>query len=406
MAILNNMSSKGMNKSVQGDYMTDPRLALAMELQKTGSSTAPVQTSLEGLARALQGVVGGYQQSQLKDEYQQKGDGLTSALAQAMGSPKASMGIPEFKDPGAVDNAEMGTTARAGWQTLVPAIEPGMASVAALLKSNPEYGNNKYIQDAAQNADMSALESKTKLQDKIRETQTLFPYELAKAEAMGGIRAQQPPSGYRNTGDGSLAPIPGGPADPAAKPVKPMPATALKMQNEDLDAIGTVNGINSDLAAFSKQIDEGKLDLGLFSNMTNAARNATGMSSENSRNYASFRNTLEKLRNDSLRLNKGVQTDGDAQRAWNELMTNINDNDLVKQRIEEITKINERAADLKKLNIDNVRANYGAEPMDFTKYEKRPSAIGGVDETDPRIKAAKEAGYTDEEIQQFLKGGQ
>lgn len=50
---------------------------------------------------------------------------------------------------------------------------------------------------------------------------------LAKMEAKAGNRA---PSGYRETGDGSLEPIPGGPADPRVKEAsgKPMPASAAK----------------------------------------------------------------------------------------------------------------------------------------------------------------------------------
>jgi len=50
---------------------------------------------------------------------------------------------------------------------------------------------------------------------------------LAKMEAKSGNRA---PSGYRETADGSLEPIPGGPADPRVKEAsgKPMPASAAK----------------------------------------------------------------------------------------------------------------------------------------------------------------------------------
>jgi len=158
---------------------------------------------------------------------------------------------------------------------------------------------------------------------------------------------------------------------------KPLPGQALKMQQTELDAIGTASGIQDQIGKVEKQIADGKLEFGPVSNILNRGLNAAGMSSEESRNFASFQSTMEKLRNDSLRLNAGVQTDGDAQRAWNELFANINDTDVVKQRLSEIRGINERAVQLRKLNVDQIRANYSKEPFDFSKYEK-PGG-GGTD---------------------------
>ena len=104
-----------------------------------------------------------------------------------------------------------------------------------------------------------------------------------------------------------------------------------------------------------------------------------GMSDENSRNMASFKSSLEKLRNDSLRLNTGVQTDGDAQRAWNELFENINDGGVVTQRLAEIKRLNARAVQLRKLNVDNVRANYGRGSLETSGYENQDAALGKPD---------------------------
>ena len=81
------------------------------------------------------------------------------------------------------------------------------------------------------------------------------------------------------------------------------------------------------------------------------------------------------MRNESLRLNTGVQTDGDAQRAWNELFQNINDTGLVKQRLKEIQGINARAAELQRLRADSVRANYGMAPVDAGAYQNQPAAL-------------------------------
>lgn len=168
---------------------------------------------------------------------------------------------------------------------------------------------------------------------------------------------------------------------------KPMPATALKMQQENLDAIGIASGTQADLTALEKQIDSGTLKFGLVSNLVSKGKNMAGMSDENSRNFASFKSSLEKMRNDSLRLNTGVQTDGDAQRAWNELFENINDIGVVKQRLGEIKRLNARAVQLRKMNVDNIRANYGKDPTDTDRYENQEAALGPVDATPDAIKA-------------------
>ena len=161
------------------------------------------------------------------------------------------------------------------------------------------------------------------------------------------------------------------------RPPKPLPAAALKMVREGTDAIGTASSINADLGAIEQQIDGGKLSFGPVSNLISGARNAVGASNEESRNFATFKANMEKLRNDSLRLNKGVQTDGDAQRAWNELFQSINDTKVVRQRLQEIKRINERATQLRRLDVDGVLQNYGHAPMDTSGYTSQPSAIAG-----------------------------
>lgn len=157
---------------------------------------------------------------------------------------------------------------------------------------------------------------------------------------------------------------------------KPMPAPALRMQQEEIDAIGTAGAIKADLAAVRKQIEEGTLKLGFFRNMQSEGRQFLGVNDEASRQYGTFKNTLEKLRNDSLRLNKGVQTEGDAVRAWNEILTRINDPVFVRQRLDEVERINERAIALRRMNIDVIRRNYGHDPLDTSAQTAQPAAIG------------------------------
>lgn len=194
--------------------------------------------------------------------------------------------------------------------------------------------------------------------------------------AGGAGKPQKPPVGYRFSSDGeTLEPIPGGPKDKASAP---LPTQALRLQQAEVDAISGASAINADLAAVRSQIETGKLKLNLASNLAGQARNFIGVSDENSRNLATFKATLERLRNESLRLNKGVQTEGDAVRAWNELFANINDSAVVKQRLNEIEATNARAIDFRKMNIDNIRNNYSAGPLDLSGQQNQAPAIGAT----------------------------
>jgi hypothetical protein len=157
---------------------------------------------------------------------------------------------------------------------------------------------------------------------------------------------------------------------------KPMPPRIMTQIQENLDAIGIQSAIESDLKALENQIDSGKLKLGMVENAIGSTKNFLGLSDENSRNQASLKATVEKMRNDSLRVNKGVQTEGDAIRAFNELLSNLNDPQMVKQRFSEIRAINRRGVELQKRNVDMLRQEYGKEPMDFTGYENQPAAVG------------------------------
>lgn len=187
----------------------------------------------------------------------------------------------------------------------------------------------------------------------------------------------------RQQADGSLPP----------PPAKPLPSPALKMQQEALDAIGVASGINADLSALETQIEEGRLSFGPVSNVLNAGRNTLGISNDESRNFGSFKSSLERLRNESLRLNSGVQTDGDAQRAWAELFANINDTNLVKQRLAEIKRINERGVQLQQLKVDGIRANYGLPPLDASpQQDVKPALNGGTKQKGPQP-GAVEGGY-------------
>jgi len=188
---------------------------------------------------------------------------------------------------------------------------------------------------------------------------------------------------------------------------RPIPATILKQQDELLGQIGTAATTNAQLDKFSRQIAEGKLNLGLVANAMSGTQNYLGLSSDQSRNFASFKAMMEKMRNDSLRLNSGVQTEGDSQRAWNELLANINDPQVVLQRLTEIKNLNTRAIDERRERIDAMRDNYGHPPYEPpTRRPATPTAPSPAAPRAPsRAQQARPKGVgPDWELKQDAKG--
>lgn len=173
--------------------------------------------------------------------------------------------------------------------------------------------------------------------------------------------------------------IEGLPPDPAGAP-RPAVQTA---EDEDIAAVQSTQSINAQLGSVEEMINSKKLDLGFFNNMAAQAQNYVGASTENSVNFATLKATLEKMRNDSLILNKGVQTEGDAVRAWNALIANINDPKVVLQRISDIKKLNERAAAQRLQMIDVRRQRNNMQQFDPSSVALPGSAPPAPPETSP-----------------------
>ena len=189
----------------------------------------------------------------------------------------------------------------------------------------------------------------------------------------GGDGGEKAPSGYRSDGRGGLAFIPGGPADPGNK-AKPPSQAFLRLEGDDLKDVQLAGSIASDLGSYAEKIDTGKMTLGLAANLGSRAGLTLGMANQNAREIGSFRATLAKLRNDTLRLNKGTQTEGDAVRAFDELFQNINDQGFVRKRLDEINQINRRAQAQRITAINDRRELSGYDPIDESKYLIQPSA--------------------------------
>ncbi len=160
---------------------------------------------------------------------------------------------------------------------------------------------------------------------------------------------------------------------PKQKPdTKPLPTGLQKSESDDIDAIISMQNINKDANKFFNYIEQGKLEFGVLDSIDDAWKGFIGEQGQEERYSSSFRTFIQKLANDSLKLAKGVQTEGDAQRVRKELLDAYDENNtrLIRDRLLEIQQINQRTIELRKIQIKNRRSSQNAKPFDFNIFNE------------------------------------
>lgn len=137
---------------------------------------------------------------------------------------------------------------------------------------------------------------------------------------------------------------------------KPLPAGIQKAEDADYDAAQAAINLATDADKYLKSIKSGNIKFGLKDRMSITARSALGSNDPDvvARNdFERFKTTLV---NESLRLNKGTQTEGDAARAAKELQGAESAADAGKA-IQTLRDLNARRAADYKSSIERRRAN-------------------------------------------------
>lgn len=152
----------------------------------------------------------------------------------------------------------------------------------------------------------------------------------------------------------------------------PLPSQVLKDNNDSKDAITAINGMNSVFDTTERDLTNGNLNLGLFTNLLSAGKNYTGNSDAESQAFNNFKGNIEGLRNSYLALQKGMQTEGDAQRAMSQLMSSLNDPGVVKVRMAELRDLNRKALIEHQQRITNNYSESGKEAPGFDPNTNLP----------------------------------
>lgn len=183
------------------------------------------------------------------------------------------------------------------------------------------------------------------------------------------------PAGYRRTPNG-IEPIPGGPADKPGSD-KPVPIGALKELLSVEEALSSSGTLASLVKKHADRMVAGKLTVQPADAIGAQLRTATGSSNANDVNLNEYRADMTRIVNESLRLNKGVQTEGDSQRAVQELM-DANDQATAARALRRVATLNNQAIKLQAEKRRLIRANYGQDAAGNPLSRSTPAARAQV----------------------------
>jgi hypothetical protein len=153
---------------------------------------------------------------------------------------------------------------------------------------------------------------------------------------------------------------------------KTLPATLIKSEDEDFTALSNLGGVETDIDFFIDAVREGNLEVGYgediqaaFGNLGIMRQYMDAESKEKLANYNAFERWKQTYVNESLRLNKGPQTEGDAQRAMKELEAAKTPEDVLRV-LQDLKKTNAREVKFRKEQINRRRSTADVDPYDFS----------------------------------------
>ena len=178
------------------DYRIDPRRQIGQNLLRNGSSMAPVQSTTEGIARALQGAAGGYFAGQARDELKAK----EAQTAQDMSAVLAG------------GNAQ-------------PWVDPDTGAVAPNQNPTGGFGGMAEALKGMDNPDMVAFAQKVAM-GQMQERQAIAQAEAARATKIAdrdeGREYDEKVADFDQARKMALKSAPGGANSPTGRPASPI----------------------------------------------------------------------------------------------------------------------------------------------------------------------------------------
>jgi len=142
----------------------------------------------------------------------------------------------------------------------------------------------------------------------------------------------------------------------------------IEAQTEELDNIASNNDLISQTDDFLDMIADGELEFGLIDSVGDSLSLATGLgNTEEAMNSQSFDRYINRLRNELLRMARGVQTDADADRVIKELVTGVESRNTgaVQNALTELRDVQAKTVKRLKAKVQNRRKAKNLTEYDF-----------------------------------------
>ncbi|MCE6238334.1 hypothetical protein [Acinetobacter pittii] len=135
---------------------------------------------------------------------------------------------------------------------------------------------------------------------------------------------------------------------------------ALQLVNDLNVQLSTASQNSSKINGLINDVQSGRLNLSAANQLGAKARNAIGLSDENSRGVENFQTALNQAVNDVLMMAKGTQTEGDANRAAQVIAANPpRDNAAALQALQRLAAVQNNTIAVLNQNINGIYENYG-----------------------------------------------
>jgi hypothetical protein len=153
--------------------------------------------------------------------------------------------------------------------------------------------------------------------------------------------------------------------------------SVLKEQAEGLEKSTTLHSVSQEARQYSDKIAKGELDLSLMSKGQAAWENLFGATSPKAQEYNAFQSFRTGAANSILQAAKGTQTEGDAQRAYNEFTQGLaqHDNATTARALEKLIAVNGRLIAARKTSLDATSDAYRDNPA-LERYRKAYDDMG------------------------------
>ena len=153
---------------------------------------------------------------------------------------------------------------------------------------------------------------------------------------------------------------------------KPLRADLAKEEDADYVLAKDAKNLATDAYGYINRIKSGEILFGFKNRASISARNAFGSQDPDVLARNDYDKFIVQLTNESLRLNKGTQTEGDAQRALQEVKSAESAADAARA-MNKLAEINARRVADAKTSVERRRANAGYKdvvvPIDVPKFE-------------------------------------